>query len=188
MSAAYRPSARDRFRVRRRAPLLARLRTELGPEGGRLLDLGGGTGATTVVFGAGAKELVVLEPDERKVARGRAAHAPVTFVAGTAESIPYEAGRFERVVSLMSFHHFARGDDALREAARVLVPEGRLLLYDFDPSTASGRWIAFFEGRVMRHGFHFSGPLELAQRALAAGFRSARRVPFGSGSFVIAER
>jgi ubiquinone/menaquinone biosynthesis C-methylase UbiE len=185
---AYRPSARDRFRARARARLLARLRAQLEPGSLRLLDVGGGTGAATVVFGAGARELVVLEPDERKVARGRTAAAPVTFVVGVAESLPYAAGRFDRVVSLMSFHHFARGDDALREAARVLVPGGRLVVYDFDPSTRAGRFIAFFEGRVFRHALRFAPPAELVQRALASGFRSARREAFGSGSFVVAER
>jgi ubiquinone/menaquinone biosynthesis C-methylase UbiE len=186
--AGYRPSARDRFRVRARRRLLEQFRSRIEPEAFRLLDLGGGTGAATVVFGAGARELVVLEPDERKVARGRAAGTPVTFVTGFAERLPYENGRFDRVTSLMSFHHFARGDDVLQEAARVLSPGGRLVVYDFDPSTPSGRWVAFVEGRVFRHGLKFSLPAELETRALAAGFRSVQRARFGSGAFLVAER
>jgi len=188
MSVGYRPSARDRWRIRMRRALLAELHSRVGPGGLRLLDLGGGTGAATSVFGAGARELVVLEPDERRVAHGRAAGAPVSFVVGSAESIPFEAGRFDRVVSLMSFHHFPRGDDALREAARVLSPGGRLVVYDFDPSTPAGRWVAFVEGRLLRHGFAFTGPVELERRALAAGFGSARHEAFGSGAFLLAER
>ena len=188
VSNEYRPSSRDRFRVRARRALLGRLRSLLAPDGLRLLDVGGGTGATTVVFGEGAKERVVLEPDERKVSRGRAAQTPVEFVSGLAEAVPFEDGRFDRVVSLMSFHHFPRGDDALREAVRVLVPGGRMVIYDFDPSTLSGRWVAFFEGKVLRHPFSFTSPAELERRALAAGFRTVRREPFGSGGFVIAER
>ncbi|HXQ78870.1 MAG: methyltransferase domain-containing protein [Thermoplasmata archaeon] len=188
MGTEYRPSARDRLRVRARRALLERIRSLLAPEGLRLLDLGGGTGAATVVFAAGGQERIVLEPEERRVAQGRAAHAPVTFVSGVAESLPFEDGRFDRVVSLMSFHHFTDGDRALREAFRVLAPGGRFVLYDFDPATPRGRWIAFFEGRVMRHSFAFAAPVDLERRALAAGFRAARRESFGSGAFVIAER
>lgn len=188
MSAEYRPSVRDRFRQRVRRRLLERLRTLIEPGGTRLLDLGGGTGAATAVFGNGARELVVLEPEARKVSRGRAAGAPVTFVSGVAESLPYGEGRFDRVVSLMSFHHFSRGDDALREAARVLRPGGRLVVYDFDPSSRSGRWVAFFEKRVHHHEFTFAQPSEIERRALAAGFRVARQEPLGSGAFVVAER
>jgi len=188
MAAEYRPSVRDRFRVRMRRSLLAHLRSRIDPKGLRLIDLGGGTGAATSVFGEGARELVVLEPDERKVARGRAAGAPVSFVLGSAESIPFKAASFDRVVSLMSFHHFPRADDALREAARVLSPGGRLVVFDFDPSTPAGRWVGFVEGRLLRHGFSFTGPVELERRALAAGFVSVRHEAFGPGAFVLAER
>jgi len=184
----YRPSRRDRFRLRARRALLDRLRSLIEPEGTRLLDLGGGSGATTVAFGTGARELVVLEPDDRKISRGRSAGAPVTFVPGVAEALPYGEGRFERVVSLMSFHHFPRGDDALREAARVLVPGGRFVVYDFDRSTLSGRWVAFFEERLARHSVLFVTAVDLERRVLAAGFRRARRESFGSGAFVVAER
>jgi len=188
MGAEFRPSVRDRFRAAVRRRLLDRLRQLTAPQNARLLDLGGGTGAATVMFGAGARELVVLEPDPRRIAQGRAAHTPVTFVEGAAETIPFGPERFERVVSLMSFHHFSSGDAVLREAARVLAPGGRLVVFDFDPATPSGRWISFFEGRVMGHGFHFVPPAELGQRALAAGFRTVRREPYGAGAFLVAER
>jgi len=185
MDPEYRPSFQDQFRVRRRRALLERLRVLLTPDGARLLDLGGGTGATTVEFGRGAKEVVVLEPDERKVARGQAARTPVTFASGVAESIPYPDERFDRVTSLLSFHHFSRGDDALREAARVLVPGGRLVLYDIDPSSWAARWMGLF---LRNHPNGFATPSELEQKLLAAGFRTARREPIRSGTFLVADR
>jgi len=181
----YRPPWGDRLRVRTRRAILARLRSLLEPEGTRLLDLGGGTGVTTVTFGAGAREVVVLEPNERKIASGRAARAPVTFVPGVAEAIPYPDGRFDRVVSLLSFHHFARGDDVLREASRVLTPGGRLVVYDLDPSSLSARWLGLFLGH---HRDRFVTSSDLVRRALAAGFRVARAEAFRSGTFVVADR
>jgi len=112
----------------------------------------------------------------------------VTFVSGVAESLPYGEGRFDRVVSLMSFHHFSEADGALREAARVLAPGGRLVVYDFDRSTLSGRWVAFFEGHLARHSVRFVTASDLERRVLAAGFHASRREAFGSGAFVVAER
>jgi ubiquinone/menaquinone biosynthesis C-methylase UbiE len=184
----YRPSRRDWFRLRARRALLERIRSLIEPDGTRLLDLGGGTGATTVTFGKGARELVVLEPDVRKISRGRDAGAPVTFIPGVAEALPYGVGRFDRVVSLMSFHHFLQGDEALREAARVLAPGGRLVVYDFDRSTLSGKWVAFFEGHLGRHPMPFVTGVDLERRVLSAGFLRAHRESFGSGAFVVAER
>lgn len=188
MGTEYRPSARDRLRVRLRRRVLHRLRALVEPDGARLLDLGGGTGATTVEFGRGARELVVLEPNERRIARGKAANVPVRLVLGAAETIPFPTERFDRVVSLMSFHHFPDGDAALRESSRVLVPGGRLVIFDLDPSTRSGRWVALVEGRISHHAFRFAPWEELEQRARAAGFREVHRESFRSGAFVVAVR
>lgn len=185
MAAEYRPSLGDRFRVRTRRALWERLRVLLQPDGARLIDLGGGSGATSVVFGRGAREIVVLEPNERKVARGRAAGTPVVFVTGCAERIPYADGRFDRATSVLSFHHFSRGDDALRDVVRVLAPGGRFVLYDLAPSTWSARWLDLFRGH---HHERFATAADLERRVLAAGFRAARSEPFGAGTFVVADR
>ncbi|MFI5413605.1 MAG: class I SAM-dependent methyltransferase, partial [Candidatus Lutacidiplasmatales archaeon] len=176
------------LRVRARRAVLHQMREVLEPAGTRILDMGGGTGAATVVFGEGAAELVVLEPDPRRIRAGTKAHAPVTFVQGVAESVPYGEGRFDRVVSLMSFHHFAHGDRALAEASRVLAPGGRLVVVDFDPSTPRGRWISFFEGRLLHHPFVFSTPAELERRIVAASFGAVRRERLGSTALLVAER
>ena len=184
----YRPSLRDRLRSRARHALLERLRELVEPEGSRLPDLGGGTGAASVRFARGAREIVVREPDSRRISEGRSAGAPVVFSPGTAESLPFGPGQFDRVVSLMSFHHLSDAERALREAERVLVPEGRLVVYDLDPSTPRGRWVAFFEGRVMRHGFRFCRPAEIRRMARDAGFGDVREERFGAGAFVVARK
>lgn len=187
-SEAYRPTYRDRLRVDHRRAVLERLHDVVQPDGTRLLDLGGGTGAPATVFARGAREVVVLEPNERKVAHGRATNAPVTFVSGFAESLPYDAGRFDRVVSLMSFHHFPDGDRALREAARVLAPGGRIAIYDFDRSCWPGNLFAFFEGRLRGHRDRLPTVAELERRLSSAGFARVRGERLRSGKLVVAER
>src|SRR5437879_13249263 len=58
--------------VRRRAADLRMLKDLVVPSRDvRLLDVGGGAGAATERFAAGCREIVVLEPDPRKVALGR---------------------------------------------------------------------------------------------------------------------
>jgi ubiquinone/menaquinone biosynthesis C-methylase UbiE len=188
MAEEYRPSWRDRLRRRSRRDLLARLRARVEPEGKRLLDLGGGTGVATVAFGDGARERVVLEPNEKRIRSGRRAHAPVTFVAGVAEAIPFEPGRFDRVVSLMSFHHFSDGEKACREAARVLAPGGRLVIYDFDRGPPPARLVAFWVVRVRHRTMHLLTTSELEQVVRKAGFRNVRREAYGGGAFVTGER
>ena len=188
MDGEYHPSWGDRLRRWTRRRLLERLRSIVAPDGSRLLDLGGGSGVTTVEFGEGARELYVIEPDARKTERGLRAGAPVTFVTGVAEAIPFEDGRFDRVVSLMSFHHFSDGDRACREAARVLSPGGRFTVYDIHRSSLAARWLSLF----VRHRGHspggFANAEELAQKLGNAGFHDVRRESYRSGSFVVGER
>lgn len=185
---AYHPSFRDRRRVAHRRDVLDRLHDVIRPDGTRLLDLGGGTGAPASVFARGAREVVVLDPNERKASRGRSTNAPVTFVTGVAESLPYGPGRFDRVVSMMSFHHFPDGDQALREAARVLTPDGRLAVYDFDGSRWPGTWFGFLEGRLRGHPGRLMGPTELERKMLTAGFSRVQSERLRSGMLVVADR
>lgn len=188
MEGGYRPGWRDRIRLRARRTLLLRLRSLVAPDGTRLLDLGGGTAVTTVTFGDGARERVVLEPNLSKILRGKKAHAPVTFVTGVAEAIPYEDGFFDRVVSLMSFHHFADGAKACREALRVLAPGGRLVVYDFDRGPPPERLVAFFVVHFRHRAMRLLTTAELEQVVRDAGFREVRREPFGGGAFVVGVR
>jgi SAM-dependent methyltransferase len=109
-------------------------------------------------------------------------------VNAVAEAIPFDGGRFDRVVSLMSFHHFSDGAKACEEAARVLAPGGRFVVYDIHRSSLAARWLSV----VARHRGHsalsFASVEELTQRLSAAGFRSVRVEPYRSGSFVVGER
>ncbi|HTT46084.1 MAG TPA: methyltransferase domain-containing protein [Thermoplasmata archaeon] len=188
MKTEYRPAVRDRWRVRGRRKLLDRMRVLVEPVGTRLLDLGGGTGVTTMVFGDGARERVVLEPSEGKIRRAQKAHAPLTMVAGVAEAIPFEPGRFDRVTSMMSFHHFSDGAVACREAFRVLSPGGRFVVYDFDRGPPPARVLAFFVVHFRHRPNPFRSPEELEQLIRDSGFHDVRRETFGAGAFIVAAR
>jgi len=59
-----------------------------------------------------------------------------------AAKLPYEDQRFDLVLSLGVWHHVGSWEDALKEAARVLRPQGRLLLVDLLAD--------FFRGPVAR--------------------------------------
>lgn len=163
-----------------RGRLLERLRERLGPLPSlRVLDLGGGDGAKTWTFAHGAAEIVVLDPDPRKRARGARRHPGIRFVDGVAESLPFEAGRFDRVASIHAFHHFADVDAVLREAHRVLVPGGRIVVVDLPTASAIARLFAALH-RLGGHGrLRFRSAPELAGRMAAAGFGDVRSEELG---------
>src|SRR2546428_10940684 len=102
--------------VRRRAADLRMLKDLVVPSRDvRLLDVGGGAGAATERFAAGCREIVVLEPDPRKVALGRRLRPAIRFDEGRAPTLPLPDPSFYRVVAVTAFHHLAAHNPALTQ-------------------------------------------------------------------------
>ena len=157
--------------VRKRAADLTRLRTIVAPSDGlRLLDVGGGAGSATERVASGCGEIVVLEPNPRKVALGRRRRPAIRFEQGSGEAIPFPEASFDRVLALVSLHHMSDPRKALEEIHRVLRPGGRVALLELPPSKKPGRVFRWLAG--LHHGdpVEFLEPDELRRRLEAAGF------------------
>lgn len=89
------------------------------PEG-RVLDLGGGTGAANPVFGE--RTVVALDPSAEMLALNDAGERMV----GVGERMPFAAGSFDAVFSAYVFRNLDSVEDTLAEVARILRPGGRL--------------------------------------------------------------
>lgn len=101
----------------------------------RLLDLGCGPGHAAARFAPHAAEVVGLDLTEAMLAQARSMAAErglanLRFERGDAMALPFPAGRFERVTSRLSAHHYADPAAVLREVVRVLAPGGSFLLVD----------------------------------------------------------
>ncbi len=103
------------------------------PPGTRACDVGAGTGRLTTALAARRFSVVALEPNPAMRARGvantaahRLDHARVAWVGACGEALPLAAGSVDLVTFGSSFNVVDR-PAALAEAARVLVPGGRLI-------------------------------------------------------------
>ena len=101
---------------------------------GRVLEIGGGTGANLALYGPEVESLTITEPDssmlhrlERKVRE----HAPIAKVQrASAEDLPYADGSFDVAVSTLVLCGVDDQPRALAEVRRVLRPQGRLLFLE----------------------------------------------------------
>lgn len=113
---------------------LAQLAATLSDDA-RALDMGCGAGHASFAMAPHVREVVAydLSRDMLAVVRDAATERRLSSVRtelGPAEQLPFEAGTFDLVVSRYSAHHWSDPISALREAARVLKPEGRLCFID----------------------------------------------------------
>jgi ubiquinone/menaquinone biosynthesis C-methylase UbiE len=146
------------FRAHRRA-LLAGAR-------GRVLEIGGGTGANLPFYPAGVEEVVITEPEEpmaRRAERKLAEHSlPARIVHAPAEELPFEDGSFDFAVSTLVLCTVNDPARALSEIRRVLKPDGRLLFLEHvrsrNPKLA--RWQDRLQPLQYRlgHGCHCNRP------------------------------
>jgi len=113
----------------------ARLVLTCVPSPRRVLDVGCGTGyllrqlATQI---PAAHELVGVEAAHTMVdiAERASSDDRLGFSTGTAEHLPYPDATFDLVVSTTSFDHWADQRAGLAECARVMTPDGHLVLTD----------------------------------------------------------
>ena len=142
------------------------LRLAGDPNGCSILDIGCGDGGLGLEFWRRGASLVVgCDLDPRMVARAAAAaaarRAPARFVIAAAERLPFAACSVDIVTMITVLAFVPQPGSALDEIARVLKPDGRLVLGDL------GRWSLWAASRRIR------GWLGLAPMWQAAKFRSA---------------
>ncbi|MCP3997339.1 MAG: class I SAM-dependent methyltransferase, partial [bacterium] len=87
---------------------------------GRLLDLGGGTGAANEVFGD--REVVALDPSPEMLSLNQAGRR----IVAVGEGLPFADGAFDAVFSAYVFRNLDSVEETVAEVARVLRPGGRL--------------------------------------------------------------
>ncbi len=160
--------------------------TELEP-GTRLLEIGCGVGAVLAVLGQEfpGVELfgVDVEPAQLEFARQHLERAGVeaTLLEADALALPFEKESFDHVWMMWFLEHLADPRSALREARRVLVPDGAITAIEVDYSTCRAEpSTAAFEALVtaMVRGMAASGWSDAGTRLPGwlrdAGFRAVQ--------------
>jgi SAM-dependent methyltransferase len=121
------------FRPRPPAVLLDALTRYAGGPPTLVVDLGSGTGLSTVAWAERATRVIGVEPNPkmREEAERHARTANVSFVSGYADATTVETGAADIVTCSQSFHWMER-EATLDEASRILRPGGVFAAYDYD--------------------------------------------------------
>ena len=154
------------------APLL-RVAREV-PRGGLLLDLGAGHGVfARLALDAGARRVVAVEPDARKLFRRVGG---IDFVLGYDDCI---RGSFDAVAIIDVLYKIpsTEWDALLARVAARLKPGGRLIIKEQDPTAKvknswnrAQEWLVSLVGLTLGESFAYEAPRDFVARLERAGF------------------
>jgi ubiquinone/menaquinone biosynthesis C-methylase UbiE len=137
----------DQFTARREQQGFGALRRRLlEPAHGQVLDVGAGTAANLPHYPVAVESVALLDPHPgmfaRAATRVASSHVNATAHLGSAERLPFADASFDTVVFTKTLCTVKDVATALKEAARVLRPNGQLLVLEHvrshDPRLA--RW------------------------------------------------
>jgi SAM-dependent methyltransferase len=176
-----------------RGRLLEQVLAELPAAGGRIVDVGCGTGTFAIALAQAAPGAEVIgvdgDPEILALARRKPGATGVACKEALATALPLDDETADRVVMSLLLHHLAPAAkrQALAEAHRVLRPGGRLHITDFGRPRGPLMRVAFFLSVQLIDGFegsrdHVAG--RLPQLMADAGFADVARrdhlwVPWG---------
>ena len=161
------------------APLYARIKyskagimRELAelPVGGRLLDVGGGTGRVASAISDFVDEVVIADISFGML--DKADRSSLRPVCGGSESLPFADNSFERVIMVDALHHVIHHADSAYEMFRVLKPGGLLVIEEPDIRTFGVKLIALAEKLLLLRS-HFLTPDQIV-KLFADGEKSIR--------------
>ena len=164
------------------ASLFPRLgRAGIGVRGQVIVDLGTGTGTLARGFARRGCQVTGVDPAPAMLAEAQQLDAEVgveiEYLEATAEDTGLEAGTIDVVAAGQCWHWFDR-PRAAREAARILRPDGRIVIAHFDWIPLPGNIVQATEELIAAHNptWRYAGGLGIYPAWLRdlgeAGFRN----------------
>jgi dolichyl-phosphate beta-glucosyltransferase len=157
---------RSHWWFRSKAALVATaLHRTVGPrdERGWLVDIGGGAGGVTALLGWPPGRVAVLEGNHALASQAKRTHG-MAAVRTVADRVPVADGAAEVVCLLDVIEHLHDPIAALREAGRVLAPDGRLVV-----TVPAHTWLWSAADEQLGHVRRYTRPA-LATELVASGF------------------
>ena len=143
----------------------------------KLLDIGCGTASLFQAIASKYPSVelvgVDLSPEMLEVAHKKLG-GQALFLTAQAQSLPLPSRSFDIVVSCNAFHYWRRPEECLSEAARVLKPNGTMVITDWCDDYIACRLFNFLQRIFSRAHFKTYGRSECERLFRVAGFKNVQ--------------
>jgi ubiquinone/menaquinone biosynthesis C-methylase UbiE len=127
-------------------------------KGNIIADIGAGTGSYSYALTERGFYVRAIEPSG--VMQSQACKLTnMEWISGSAENIPLADSSVDGVIAILSFHHFADPERALKEMVRI-VNNGPIVCFTFDPRQAKKPWLADYFPEIWKKAFDVFPPIE----------------------------
>ncbi|KQV24096.1 MULTISPECIES: demethylmenaquinone methyltransferase [unclassified Kitasatospora] len=103
--------------------------------GQTVLDLGAGTGTSSLPFAEAGADVVPCDFSLGMLTEGKSRHPELALTAGDATKLPFADDSFDAVTISFALRNVQDTDAALRELYRVTKPGGRVVICEFSTPT-----------------------------------------------------
>ncbi|MEV6206594.1 demethylmenaquinone methyltransferase [Kitasatospora sp. NPDC051914] len=100
-----------------------------------VLDLGAGTGTSSLPFAEAGAKVVPCDFSTGMLAEGKQRHPELAMTAGDATKLPFADATFDAVTISFALRNVQDTDAALREMHRVTKPGGKIVICEFSTPT-----------------------------------------------------
>lgn len=139
-----------------------------------IVDIAGGDGYWVAQLAGRGARTVALDLAETKLRRGRALPHPPSLVRGDALHLPFPDAGVDGILSICAIEHFADGEAAIAEMARIS-RSGGMLAMSADALSQEHRWPALSQAHRDRYAVVDTyGQAKLTDLLVSSGFEVVR--------------
>ena len=138
---------------------------------GQYLDIGCGTGNYTHEFQKRGFQFIGIDPSMEMLKQAKLKNPKVVWHIGTAEQTGLTDNAVDGIIGSLTIHHWDNLTKGFAELARVLKPNGRLVIFTSTPAQMKGYWLNHYFPKMLQASILQMPKLDKVKTAMqAAGF------------------
>lgn len=134
----------------------------------KYLDIGCGTGNYTIALSNLGFQFIGMDPSIKMLNQAKQHTSKVEWCLGKAENTGISANSIGGIIATLTLHHWDDVGKSFSELARVLKPNGRIVIFTATPDQMQGYWLNHYFPHMMEVSCKQMPTLEEIKEALNA--------------------